>query len=198
MSIANVSIVGNLVRAPEQRQFPSGKIKTTFIVAVDVPSRKKSGGQADFYKVVVWDKFAELVANRLAKGNQVTASGRLVMDQWKDKEGKERVTPTISAYDIAFPPRPRLVEPLAEPDVPTEEAPTEEAPTEEGVSEPSEAGAIEPSPEAAIVAQRRSSDDDDEDSEYNEEDEGSRDDDYGEPDRAIRPAPERERSPRPA
>src|ERR1700730_1510866 len=100
MSIANVSIVGNLVKAPQQVQFSSGKIKTTMVVAVNTPIREKRGGDAaDFYRVETWGKLAELAANRLSKGNQVAANGRLLMDKWTDDKGRERVTPTISALE---------------------------------------------------------------------------------------------------
>lgn len=106
MSIANVSIVGNLVKAPQQVQFESGKIKTTMMVAVNTPGREKRGGEkADFYMVETWGKLAEMVSMRLDKGNQVTAHGRLLMSKWKDTNGMERVTPTISALDVAFPQR---------------------------------------------------------------------------------------------
>lgn len=105
MSFANVSIVGNLTRPPEQTAFASGKTRTTFIVAVNVRPRnmEKPSDSADFYRVEAWGKLGELALTYLSKGNQVTAQGRLVMDKWIDKEGRERITPTVKADNLAFP-----------------------------------------------------------------------------------------------
>jgi single-strand DNA-binding protein len=108
MSLANISIVGNLVRTPEQMMFANGKTKTTIVVAVNVPSRINKGAEgADFYRLEAWGKLAELAATYLAKGNQITATGRLVLEKWTDKEGRERMTPTIKADQIVFPSKPK-------------------------------------------------------------------------------------------
>ncbi|MFA6210099.1 MAG: single-stranded DNA-binding protein [Candidatus Obscuribacterales bacterium] len=51
MSLANVSLVGNLVKAPEQIQFSSGRIKTTLVVAVNGTNKsvanKSDGSKLD-------------------------------------------------------------------------------------------------------------------------------------------------------
>jgi single-strand DNA-binding protein len=110
MSLANISIVGNLVRPPEQMCFSSGSVKTTMVVAVN--NRGKAGrtpGNADFYKVEAWGKLAELTNKYLSKGNQVTVTGRLVLDHWTDKHGKDRVTPIVEAQQLAFPQRMKVL-----------------------------------------------------------------------------------------
>lgn len=106
MSLANISIVGNLARAPEQMYFASGRVKTTLVVAVNGPNRtNRESNIADFYKVETWGKLAELAGEYLAKGNQVAVSGRLVFDRWTDRQGKERVTPVVEASQLALPPK---------------------------------------------------------------------------------------------
>ena len=102
MGLANISIVGNLVKAPEQIQLASGKLKTTLVVAVN---HSKESESADFYNVVAWGRLAELAGQYLDKGQQVTATGRLALDRWTDKNGQARVTPVVSADQIAFPKR---------------------------------------------------------------------------------------------
>jgi len=175
MTIANVSIVGNLVKAPQQTQFASGKVKTTMFVAVNTPVRKSKGGDgADFYKVETWGKLAELVANRLTKGNQVAANGRLLMDKWTDNQGRERVTPTISVYDLAFPPRPRS----------NEDAVGESADESSSISHD-------------VFAPTSANDDEESDEEPEFDDDEESDDDFGKPNTSTRPAPTRgkQRSP---
>jgi single-strand DNA-binding protein len=111
MSLANISIVGNLVRDPEQMSFPSGKLKTTVTVAVNVYGKSSRGGDsADFYKVETWGKLAELAGKYLSKGNQVAVSGRLIFDRWVDKEGKSRMTPIVEANQLSLPARLKVVD----------------------------------------------------------------------------------------
>ena len=223
MSIANVSIVGNVVKAPQQMQFASGKTKTTVFVAVSMPYREKRGGDAaDFYKVEAWGKLAELVANRLTKGNQVTALGRLSMEKWVDNKGCERVTPTIAANDIAFPQKLRFVEPneVTEQSVQPVEQPMasvsyQDMQMPEVVTEQSAVDvSYEDTQLADLLVQERaagdltvpkassdndgvpmaSSDDDDEDDDESADDDS---DDFG-PNSARRPAPMREKQREPA
>ena len=111
MSLANISIVGNLVKAPEQMHFSSGKVKTTLVVAVNAYGKPSRGGDAaDFYKVETWGKLAELASQYLAKGNQVAVSGRLIFDRWTDKEGKNRVTPVVEVTQLSLPTKQKAVD----------------------------------------------------------------------------------------
>ena len=109
MSLANVSIVGNLVKDPEMMHFSSGRSKATFVVAVN-NRQQKQAPQADFYRVETWGKLAELSEKYLEKGNQVTISGRLVLEHWTDRHGVNRITPVVEASQVAFPPRARRLD----------------------------------------------------------------------------------------
>lgn len=115
MTFANISLVGRLVREPEMTVFNSGRNKTTFTVAINHPGRKlangaRSEGSADFIRVEAWGKLAEVAHKYLAKGNQVTVCGPFRMDKWIDREGKERLTPSVEAQYLALPPRLRVVD----------------------------------------------------------------------------------------
>lgn len=107
MSMVNVSLVGNLVKAPEQVCFASGRVKTTMVVAVNSQNKQSAekGESADFYRIETWGKLAELAQKYLNKGNQVGVSGRLIMEHWIDRTGKERLTPVVAANQLSFPPR---------------------------------------------------------------------------------------------
>lgn len=195
MSLANVSIVGNLCKDPKLTQFTSGKTKTTVVVAVNTPFREKRGGDAaDFYKVEVWGKMASTVAANLNKGNQITANGRLVLEKWIDQNGRERITPTVSATDIVFPRRAKSAESVNSSQR-VEEVAREilnaDAPTtaEPDVSFP-EADA-RPSPSESPPIQASS----DEDCEFDEDEideDDDEDDSFGQPNSTHRPAPTRE------
>lgn len=106
MSLANISIVGNLVKPPEQMHFVSGKTKTTFTVAVNGFGRPARGGDtADFYRVETWGKLAELAGKYLDKGNQIAVSGRLLFDRFVDQQGKNRMIPVVEANQLSLPPK---------------------------------------------------------------------------------------------
>jgi single stranded DNA-binding protein (ssb) len=109
MSLANISLVGNLVRAPERIEFSSGRVKTTLVVAVNnfvrASGKSDKATSADFYKVETWGKLAELAAKCLYKGNQITVTGRLIMDHWTDKHGSNRITPVVEASQLSLPPK---------------------------------------------------------------------------------------------
>lgn len=111
MSLANVSLVGNLVRTPELIQFSSGRVKTTLVLAVNGPAKNSAGdgkgGNADFYKIETWGKLAELSAKYLSKGNQVSVAGKLSLSRWIDKNGTQRITPTVEANQLSLPPKPK-------------------------------------------------------------------------------------------
>ncbi|MDE1971135.1 MAG: single-stranded DNA-binding protein [Patescibacteria group bacterium] len=106
MSWINVSLAGNLCRAPEQLTFANGKAKTVITVAINKQPKKEGEKEAaDFYRVEIWDKLGELAMKYLTKGCQVSLCGRLVMEEWQDKEGRTRTTPTVTASQISFPPK---------------------------------------------------------------------------------------------
>jgi single-strand DNA-binding protein len=108
MSLANVSLVGNLVKDPEQIQFSSGRTKTTLVIAINAYSKAPGKtNSADFYRVETWGKLAELAAKYLSKGNQVSVSGRLVLDHWTDKHGVGRITPVVECNQLSLPPKPK-------------------------------------------------------------------------------------------
>lgn len=106
MSMVNVTIVGNLTKAPQLQTFQSGKVKATLFVAVNYPSKADSSIQdVEYYRIDLWDRTAENAVKYLQKGNQIFAAGRFVLDRWIDQSGKERTTPVITASQITFPNR---------------------------------------------------------------------------------------------
>ena len=77
----------------------------SMVVAVNSFNKIRKEKTTDFYRVETWDKLAELARVYLTKGNQVSVAGRLVMDKWVDKDGRDRITPTVQASQLALPPR---------------------------------------------------------------------------------------------
>jgi len=105
MTLATISIVGNLAKDPELHKFDNGRSKTTLFVAVNSFNKTKMEKRTDYYRVETWDRLAESAKIYLHKGNQVAVSGKIALEKWIDREGKTRITPTVIANQLAFPPR---------------------------------------------------------------------------------------------
>lgn len=95
-----VILIGRLTRDPELRfTAGSGKAIATFSIAVDRgygPER-----QADFFRIVVWDKQGESCANYLAKGSLVAIQGRLQNNNY-EKDGVKHYTTEVVANRVKF------------------------------------------------------------------------------------------------
>jgi len=101
MGINHISLVGNVVRAPELRMTPQGIPVVQFQIAVSRPPRAE--GQTnevqDFIRVVAWRKLAETVNSALAKGDVVSVEGRLLTRSY-EKNGQRRKDVEVEANSV--------------------------------------------------------------------------------------------------
>lgn len=95
-----VFLLGRLVRDPEIRTTQSGKMVTSFTLAVD----RLGGGKdsADFIPIVTWEKLAEICGNNLAKGQRTLVEGRLQIRSYDGKDGQKRWVTEIIAQSVEF------------------------------------------------------------------------------------------------
>ena len=113
-----VQLTGRLGADPEMRFTPQGHAVTTFRVASN-RSWRSSDGEAhedtEWFRVVAWNKLAEICNQFLAKGARVYVEGRLQTRQWQDQEGQTRYSTEVIANDmIMLDTRRDASEPLAE------------------------------------------------------------------------------------
>ncbi len=97
-SLNRVQLIGNLTRDPELRYTPAGTAVTTFSIATNRQWKTESGEQkedAEFHRIVAWDKLAEICSQYCKKGKQVYVEGRLQTRSWQTKEGADRQTTEI-------------------------------------------------------------------------------------------------------
>ena len=95
-----VFLLGRLVRDPEIRTTQSGKMVTSFTLAVD----RFGGGKdnTDFISIVTWEKLAEVCGNNLSKGQRAMVEGRLQIRSFEGKDGKKRWVTEIVAQAVEF------------------------------------------------------------------------------------------------
>ncbi|MBS3994669.1 MAG: single-stranded DNA-binding protein [Alkaliphilus sp.] len=96
-----VILIGRLARDPELRfTAGSGKAVATFTIAVDRGFGKDK--EADFFRIVVWDKLGENCANYLAKGSLVAVQGRLQTNNYETQSGEKRYSVEVVANVVQF------------------------------------------------------------------------------------------------
>ena len=141
-SLNKATLIGNLTRDPEMRYTPQGTAVCTFGLATNRQWTTDSGEKkedAEFHRIVAWNKLAEICSQLLVKGRKVYVEGRLQTRSWTGQDGGQKQTTEIVINDmIILDPRRDGVAPGETFDMPDEPTPeTQVAPVE--AEEPKEA-----------------------------------------------------------
>jgi single-strand DNA-binding protein len=92
-NLNQVNIMGNLCRDPELRVTPKGTAICQFSLAINRKFKTDAGGEQEEVTYVdceAWGKAGENIAKYVTKGRPLFVSGRLRLDQWEDKNTKEK------------------------------------------------------------------------------------------------------------
>ena len=95
----HVSLIGNLASDVDLRDVADDKKVATFLLAVD---RFGQDGGADFVRVSVWNRQAEICHQFLVKGRRIGVEGRLRSSSWEDADGKRRSAVEVVASFVQF------------------------------------------------------------------------------------------------
>ena len=101
---ANVSILGNLGRAPETRTTPDGTFVANFSIASNTTRSTPEGTvkKTDWFRVTALGKQAETLAKYAKKGNRLLVQGKLTFNPWLDREGAPQVSADLLLQDFQF------------------------------------------------------------------------------------------------
>jgi len=102
-SLNRVQLIGNLTRDPELRYTPQGTAVCSFGLATNRGWTTDSGEkkeEAEFHKIVAWNKLGELCSQLLTKGRKVYVEGRLSTKSWTGQDGAQRTTTEIVIDDM--------------------------------------------------------------------------------------------------
>lgn len=102
-SVNKVIIIGNLGRDPETRYFPDGGAVTNISVATTDKWKDKQGEvqeKTEWHRVSFFGKLAEVAGEYLKKGSQVYVEGKLQTRKWQDKDGADKYTTEIHAFQM--------------------------------------------------------------------------------------------------
>ncbi|KKT85676.1 MAG: Single-stranded DNA-binding protein [Parcubacteria group bacterium GW2011_GWA1_Parcubacteria_45_10] len=102
-SLNKAALIGNLTRDPEMRYTPQGTAVCTFGLATNRQWTTESGEKkedAEFHRIVAWNKLAEICSQLLVKGRKVYVEGRLQTRSWTGQDGGQRQTTEIVINDM--------------------------------------------------------------------------------------------------
>lgn len=98
-----VMLIGNLTRDPELRYTPAGMAVASFGLATNRVWVTKQGERkedAQFHRIVAWNKLAELCAQLLSKGRRIYVDGRIQYREYADNENNKKQIAEIIIDDM--------------------------------------------------------------------------------------------------
>jgi single-strand DNA-binding protein len=104
---AQIGLTGFVQKDPDIRFMNGGDAVASLTVKVTPFKRGPEGGkrgEPSWYRVSVWGKQAEAVADRVKEGDRVTVTGTLEMRSY-EKDGEKRTVPEVRAESIGIVPK---------------------------------------------------------------------------------------------
>ncbi len=102
-SLNKVQLIGNLTRDPELKYTPTGAAVATISLATNRSWTTDTGEkkeEADFHRLVAWNKLAEICGQLLKKGRKIYVEGRLSTRSWQDKDGSTKYMTEVILSDM--------------------------------------------------------------------------------------------------
>jgi single-strand DNA-binding protein len=104
-SVNKVFLLGNLTRNPEMHYTENKKPVCSFGLATNrnwVSYDGEKHDDAEYHRIVAWDKLAETCHQFLRKGRLVHLEGRLQTRSYKDKDGVEKAVTEIVLEEMVM------------------------------------------------------------------------------------------------
>ena len=98
--INNVTLTGRLTAEPEIRYTSNGTPVTTFTLAVN--RNFESEQEADFIRMIAWNKRAEIIADYLTKGSLIGVEGSIRTRSWEDEDGEWHNITEVEVRQLTF------------------------------------------------------------------------------------------------
>jgi single-strand DNA-binding protein len=98
-----VQLIGNLGNAPEVKNTEKGKKLAKFSVATNETYYNVKGEkvtETQWHNLIAWGKVAELVEKYLTKGSEVAIEGKLMNNNYTDKDGNKRYSTEIQVNEL--------------------------------------------------------------------------------------------------
>lgn len=102
MSLASVTLSGTIKKNAEQRSTPNGTAVTNLMMNITKYDGRSKEEKSFPVKVTLWgDSYTEMLP-QLTEGTRVVVSGRLQIDQFADRNGKNVKLLNVEASSLNF------------------------------------------------------------------------------------------------
>lgn len=98
-----VQLIGNLGNDPEIKNTENGKKLVKFSIATNETYYNAKGEkivETQWHNLIAWGKVAELAEKYLNKGTEVAIEGKLMNNNYTDKEGNKRYSTEIQVHEL--------------------------------------------------------------------------------------------------
>lgn len=98
-----VTLVGNLGKAAELKTFDGDKKMARISLATSETYKNKKGErvtETTWHNIVAWGPLAERLARYTQKGSELMVEGKLVNNNYTDKDGNKRYTTEVHMLDM--------------------------------------------------------------------------------------------------
>lgn len=105
-SVNQVVLVGNLGADPDVRFTPTGTQVTTASLATDetwVDRQGQTQHRAEWHRLVLWGRLAEIAQEHWKKGGRVHVEGRLQTRSWEDSRAQRHYVTEVVVSDMHMP-----------------------------------------------------------------------------------------------
>lgn len=101
---ANISLIGNLGKAPETKITDNGTLIATFSMASNTVRNGAEGKveKTDWFRVTAFGRQAETLARYVRKGSRLYVQGRLTFNPWIDKNESPQSGAEIVLQEFQF------------------------------------------------------------------------------------------------
>src|SRR5574337_282085 len=98
-----VQLIGNLGNAPEVKNTEKGKKLAKFSIATNETYYNAKGEkvtETQWHNLIAWGKVADLVEKYLTKGTEVAIDGKLINNNYTDKDGTKRYSTEVHVNEL--------------------------------------------------------------------------------------------------
>ena len=98
-----VQLIGNLGADPEIKALDVGKKLAKMNLATNENYKNAKGEkvtETQWHNLIAWGKTAEIVEKFLKKGSEIAVEGKLINDNYTDKEGIKRYSTKIEVSEL--------------------------------------------------------------------------------------------------
>src|SRR5579875_1573992 len=99
-----VALIGRLGKDPESKEIKGDHQVAVFSLAVESGYGDKK--RTDWFRVLAWDRLAEMVVKYTSKGSKVAVQGRLQVREYEKDDEKKQITKLVASSVEFLNPKP--------------------------------------------------------------------------------------------